>query len=715
MHRLKTYLYNGSFALNCLLVFLLVFEDRINLPPWLQMVGRMHPLLLHFPIVLMVVCIFLELVSGFKKTVSAEQDAIGDWLLLAASLTAVGSALMGLLLSKEEGYAKDVLAWHKWGGVFISLFTLGWYGLRHYLKRKKIVLLVAAVTGIVVVIITGHLGANITHGENFLLAPVTVEKAKPNILLGDAVVFNDMVQPIIQAKCINCHNATKAKGELVMEAPASLLKGGKSGVLWDSAQPDFGLLMQRLHLPADNKKHMPPIGKPQLTNEEQNIIYHWIRSGGGFTVKVTSLPETDTLRMLANAYFTTIQTDVYAFKEADDGQIKSLNNNYRHVSPLAIGSPALGVYFFGAAQFNPTQLLELLDVKEQVVSLNLNKMPVTDNDLKTISKFSNLRKLNLSFTNITGNGLAALRPLTELKHLALSGTKINAANLAVLASLPSLLQLIIWNTPAQAENLVALQKQLKHTTIETGFNSDTIVIKLNKPQIENEQRIVMEPVPLRIKHFIKGAVIRYTTDGTEPDSLKSPVYDGRFIIDKNMTIKAKAYKPGWITSDMTEQVFYKAGYKIDSISLTHLPDPMYKSTGANILADAQNGDAKFRYDKWLGYQNNPLVATIYFKEFQKISSVTVSALVDVGSSIMPPRYLEVWAGNEPTKLRLIKKSSPEQLVKYGGNGTKGFAIEFNAVKEKFLKVVVVPLAKLPEWHQAKGQKGWIFVDEIFLN
>jgi len=30
-------------------------------------------------------------------------------------------------------------------------------------------------------------------------------------------------------------------------------------------------------------------------------------------------------------------------------------------------------------------------------------------------------------------------------------------------------------------------------------------------------------------------------------------------------------------------------------------------------------------------------------------------------------------------------------------------------------VVVVPVGKLPAWHPGKGDKGWAFVDEIFLN
>ena len=90
--------------------------------------------------------------------------------MLLASLTATASALMGLLLSKEDGYTQEVVAWHKWGGVFISLLSFAWYTFRDSIRRVKpaLVLTVLASTGLV--IITSHLGADITHGDNFLLA-----------------------------------------------------------------------------------------------------------------------------------------------------------------------------------------------------------------------------------------------------------------------------------------------------------------------------------------------------------------------------------------------------------------------------------------------------------------------------------------------------------------------------------------------------------------
>jgi hypothetical protein len=92
-------------------------------------------------------------------------------------------------------------------------------------------------------------------------------------------------------------------------------------------------------------------------------------------------------------------------------------------------------------------------------------------------------------------------------------------------------------------------------------------MKLSQPLVENEEQIVYEPITLKLKHFVKGVTIRYTTDGTEPDSLLSPVYGGNFTVDKNITIRAKAFKPGWISSDIAERIFYRAGYTIDSIRL----------------------------------------------------------------------------------------------------------------------------------------------------
>ncbi len=713
MQRWKAIVFNAAFALNCLLVFLLLFEAKLVVPSWIQLIGRMHPLLVHFPIVLLVLAVFWELFAGRKNVTPV--GTTGNSLLLIAAITAVMSAIMGLLLSKEEGYSPETLALHKWSGVAVSLVSLGWYAFHRQLSRGRILSSLTALGAFVVMVITGHLGANITHGEDFIYAPVTAATIAPAVAIENAEVFTHMVQPIFKAKCAGCHNEQKAKGELIMASPELLLKGGKNGPLWDSTESDLGLLLRRVHLPLEAKKHMPPAGKPQLTETEIEIISAWIRSGADFKRKLLELPETDTLRLIAASMFTSGETAEYTFEAASPEQVGKLHNNYRTVVPIALGSPALGVEFFGASQYKPEYLKELLGVKNQVVALNLNKMPVTDADLAIIAQFSQLRKLNLSFTNVTGSQLAQLNKLKELRSLSLSGTAVHARELNSLTTLPLLSQLYIWSTPAQAENTGNLTTKLKRVIIEKGFSGDTILLKLNQPLIENEEQVILQPSPLKLKHFLNNVAIHYTTDGTEPDSLKSPLYKTGVLIDKSMTVKARAFKPGWVSSDAAEKVFFKSGYKIDSIELLQQPDPKYKSTGGKILTDNQKGDFNFGNGKWLGYRQTSFDAMLYLDQPKSLSSLTVSMLIDIPSYLMPPSEIIVWGGMEPGNLKMLKKIRPEQPGKEVPRYIKGYELAFPTTQVKYLKLSVVPVLKLPSWHGGKGERGWIFTDEIFLN
>src|ERR1700754_1072391 len=101
MQKQKNIVFNVALSLNCLLLFLLFFESRLSVPSWLQEFGRMHPLLVHFPIVVILIyfcCVFL-----IPRKFQGEKwyGNMMDIILLLSSLTAVLAALMGLFLSKE--------------------------------------------------------------------------------------------------------------------------------------------------------------------------------------------------------------------------------------------------------------------------------------------------------------------------------------------------------------------------------------------------------------------------------------------------------------------------------------------------------------------------------------------------------------------------------------------------------------------------------------
>jgi len=707
--------FNGCIALNGLLLFLLFFDHYLRVPAFMQVIGRAHPLVLHFPIVLLLVAFLFEL--QLRSPAQQSLKNFADTLLLTAALTTVIAALMGLLLSKEDGYDSGSIAMHKWMGTACSVLSIAWYAFRDRIRKYRSTTLAAGLLCGIVLLIAGHKGATITHGDDFLLAPVMHKDAGPTVPLEDAVIYAHLIQPILENKCMGCHNRNKAKGELIMETTQLLLKGGKNGKLWDTTAADLGLMMQRIHLPADVKEHMPPKGKPQLTPEETSILYLWIKDGASFTKKVTDLAGGDSLRMMAATFFKSQDTDTYDFAAADEKTIAGLNTEYRVIAPLAQGSPALVVNFYGIARFRPEQLKDLEKIKNNIISLQLSKMPVTDEDLKTIGTFHNLRMLNLSFTSVRGEGLRYFTGLPHLKQLSLSGTGVRPGQLNVLAPLKALRSVQIWNTSFTDKDLVALKTRFPKTAFDIGYKGDTVVAKLPPPVFKTEQRIFKDNLSLEIKNPVKGAVIRYTLDGTEPDSLTSPVYKQPVTIGKATTIKARSYLPGWITSDLAKESFYKSSIKPDSIQLITSPEKEYvaRARDGKTLIDAQLGTENFGTKEWVGYKEVPFEAYLFFKQPATLRAVTFGTLISINSYIMPAHEFQVWGGPNIQSLHLLGKLQPPQPASAMPAYTTGYECSVTPQPVHVIKLVARPVSRLPSWHNGKGQKAWVFLDEILLN
>lgn len=707
-------LFNISILLNSLLAFLLLAGSRFELPSWLQVAGRMHPLLLHFPIVLLLIYVVYILVAQNLTSDSGLLNKYADAVLLWAAFTASLTALMGLFLSGEEGYDSDALALHKYSGAATSFIALIWYYFRNAIRKTAVVRYAGSALMIGVLFTTGHQGANITHGEGFLLAPIQTENEEAAVPLADAMTFEHIIKPILASKCLSCHSSQKAKGELIMETPELILKGGKSGKLWDHHSAGSGLMLERLWLPMEEKKHMPPKGKPQLTAEETELLQRWIASGANFNQPLASLPANDSFYLLAAARINANAGEAYDFEAASSTTIQQLNSENRVVQEEAISSPALIVQFFNSNQFKSTQLDELEKVRKQIVAIDLTRMALNEKDLQTIAKFENIRRLNLSFTKIEGSWLKHLVSLTKLKSLSVSGNSINSSDLTALGKLPQLQQLFAWQTGSSQNEWKAFQKKFPSLSIETGFNGDSIKLKLSAPVLQNDLAILTGPTTLQLKHYINGAEIRYTLDGSEPDSIKSAVYNGKEIINDNVLIRARAYKPGWYSSDLLEANLYKSTIRPDSVILETSPDDSYKGK-PELLTDLTKGELNFRDGNWMAWRGRNMELLLPLPKHSIIKSVTLGSLVDIGSYIMPPVKIEIWGGNEPGKMKKLGEIQPEQPAMMKPIYLRGFECRFEPTEVNFLRIIAKPVQKLPAWHPGKGDKGWFFIDEILLN
>jgi hypothetical protein len=194
------------------------------------------------------------------------------------------------------------------------------------------------------------------------------------------------------------------------------------------------------------------------------------------------------------------------------------------------------------------------------------------------------------------------------------------------------------------------------------------------------------------------------------------VYDGSIEATSSITqLRARAYKEGWFGSEVTGGIFYKTTFKPDSIIMLTLPERRYMAKGAETLMDRESGDVNYgSREGWLGYRNDRMETIVEFKNPVDLQSVTLSTNCDVGGYIFPAKRIRVWGGADKGHTVLLSTLEPDQPDGYISM-QKGLACTFKQQPITYLKIVAEPVPTLPSWHSGKGEKGWLFVDEILFN
>ena len=107
----------------------------------------------------------------------------------------------------------------------------------------------------------------------------------------DAVAFDKEVLPILQKNCLACHSASEKQGELVLESPPAILKGGDTGPAVVAGRGAESLLIQMASHQAETV--MPPEGNDvaagNLTPQELGLIKLWIDQGARGTGGIESM------------------------------------------------------------------------------------------------------------------------------------------------------------------------------------------------------------------------------------------------------------------------------------------------------------------------------------------------------------------------------------------------------------------------------------------
>ncbi|MCM4152838.1 DUF1553 domain-containing protein [Arenibacter sp. N53] len=269
----------------------------INSWDWIfQLLGRFHPMVVHFPIGLLVVAIFLEFSTLGGKRQGLREGI--NWMVALGAIFAVLSAVLGWLLRTHEDYVGDLVQFHQNVGIATAVFAaITWFLLRNTLRGKLAhygYYRFGLFATVLLLVVAGHLGASLTHGEDYLTSVLphnqdSYDDGKATVLLAELKGLDSLseaqqedlnlgVRAIIAHNCYQCHSENKQKGELVLDNKRGVYQGGKSGPIIVEGKPGESEMFRRISLPPDHDEVMPKKGKVLKSNEIK-LIELWIKNG----------------------------------------------------------------------------------------------------------------------------------------------------------------------------------------------------------------------------------------------------------------------------------------------------------------------------------------------------------------------------------------------------------------------------------------------------
>ncbi len=266
---------------------------------WLwHFMGRLHPMIVHFPIALLIFAAILELFT-LKKFDSKFRPAI-QLLVLIGAVSAIIAAVFGWLLAESDAIEGELVDLHQQVGIataVLSLLVLFFLKKTSKKKNSNQVLIYRSFLFIAAlgVSVTGHLGASLTHGEEFLTevlplngdidelenapsAPINLAAYQAELDPDTEMKLIGEVRMVLAHNCYKCHSGAKIEGELRLDEKEFVFEGGESGEILVPGKPAESEMIRRINLRKGHKDVMPSKGK-LLSDTEKQLLELWIAKG----------------------------------------------------------------------------------------------------------------------------------------------------------------------------------------------------------------------------------------------------------------------------------------------------------------------------------------------------------------------------------------------------------------------------------------------------
>jgi len=211
-----------------------------------------------------------------------------------------------------------------------------------------------------------------------------------------------------------------------------------------------------------------------------------------------------------------------------------------------------------------------------------------------------------------------------------------------------------------------------------------------------------------------GIPIHYTTNGNEPTAT-SPQYTVPFDISANAYIKAGLFVDGKLKEKASEMpvIFHHAIGK--PVEYLESYSSRYPASGPSTLTDGIRGNTNHRDGRWQGFLGTDVEVIIDLGKEMPVRSVSTTFLQNSRSWIFAPSMVEFSLSSNGKKWHSVYEKRSPLPEKAEGTLIQPFSNAYPLdSKARFIKVKAFSRGNCPDWHEGKGEKCWIFLDEIVV-
>ena len=185
--------------------------------------------------------------------------------------------------------------------------------------------------------------------------------------------------------------------------------------------------------------------------------------------------------------------------------------------------------------------------------------------------------------------------------------------------------------------------------------------------------------------------------------------------EKEVTYNSKTYFPypaDWIFKSNQISI----NQEIKSINFKKQPHSKYSKDYSIALYDNKLGICGDYQENWIGFCGDTLNTTIILSKPVPTQTITLRFCHDPNSWVLAPQKIYYQTSNDGITYS-NEKLLESQFVAEDKRNINIQLVTYSIKTEgsTFIRIITIPVEKLPKWHSNPGEKSWIMTDEIIIN